>query len=52
MGSVSRNRRFGELIARGFNPLKLLESSNQVVEGAFTVKAVMKIAKENKIDLE
>jgi glycerol-3-phosphate dehydrogenase (NAD(P)+) len=47
----SRNRRFGELIARGFDPLKLLESSQQVVEGAFTVKAVMKISEEKKIDM-
>ncbi|PLV59123.1 NAD(P)H-dependent glycerol-3-phosphate dehydrogenase [Thermotoga sp. KOL6] len=47
----SRNRRFGELIAKGFEPLKLLESSHQVVEGAFTVKAVLKIAKELKLEM-
>lgn len=47
----SRNRRFGELIAKGFDPQKLLESSHQVVEGAFTVKAVVKKANELEIDM-
>ncbi|PLV57348.1 NAD(P)H-dependent glycerol-3-phosphate dehydrogenase [Thermotoga sp. SG1] len=47
----SRNRRFGELIAKGFDPQKLLESSHQIVEGAFTVKAVVKEARKEKIEM-
>ncbi|MCD6550669.1 NAD(P)H-dependent glycerol-3-phosphate dehydrogenase, partial [Thermotoga sp.] len=47
----SRNRRFGELIAKGFDPQKLLESSHQVVEGAFTVRAVVKKAKEMNLEM-
>lgn len=37
----SRNRRYGEMIAKGFDPLHLLEASKEVVEGAYTCKAVI-----------
>ncbi len=37
----SRNRRFGEMIAKGFSPLELLNASKEVVEGAYTCKAVI-----------
>lgn len=47
----SRNRWFGEMIARGHNPQELLKSTKYVVEGAFTVLAVMKIAKEQGVEM-
>lgn len=37
----SRNRRYGEMIAKGFDPIYLLEASKEIVEGAFTCKAVV-----------
>ncbi len=37
----SRNRRFGEMIAKGFSPLELLNASKEVIEGAYTCKAVI-----------
>jgi len=37
----SRNRRYGEMIAKGFDPLQLLEASVEIVEGAYTCKAIV-----------
>ncbi|MEN3042439.1 MAG: NAD(P)H-dependent glycerol-3-phosphate dehydrogenase [Fervidobacterium sp.] len=37
----SRNRRYGEMIAKGFDPIQLLEASKEIVEGAYTCKAVV-----------
>jgi len=37
----SRNRRYGEMVAKGYNPVQLLEASKEVVEGAFTCKAII-----------
>lgn len=37
----SRNRRYGEMIAKGFDPLHLLEASEEIVEGAYTCKAII-----------
>lgn len=37
----SRNRRYGEMIAKGFDPIHLLDASKEIVEGAYTCKAVV-----------
>ncbi|WP_448375082.1 NAD(P)H-dependent glycerol-3-phosphate dehydrogenase [Fervidobacterium sp.] len=37
----SRNRRYGEMVAKGYDPVQLLEASKEVVEGAFTCKAII-----------
>lgn len=37
----SRNRRYGEMVAKGYDPVHLLEASKEIVEGAFTCKAVV-----------
>ncbi len=37
----SRNRRFGEMIAKGFSPVELLNASKEVIEGAYTCKAII-----------
>ncbi len=47
----SRNRTFGEAIAKGVDPLEYLKNSKKAVEGAYTVRALMRIKEELKIDL-
>ncbi len=42
----SRNRRFGEAIARGSDPQEYLRKSTTAVEGAYTVPAVLDLARE------
>jgi len=37
----SRNRRYGEMVAKGYDPIHLLEASKEIVEGAFTCKAIV-----------
>ncbi|ODN31126.1 NAD(P)H-dependent glycerol-3-phosphate dehydrogenase [Fervidobacterium thailandense] len=37
----SRNRRYGEMLTKEFDPIQLLEASTEVVEGAYTCKAVI-----------
>ncbi|MFN6992490.1 MAG: NAD(P)H-dependent glycerol-3-phosphate dehydrogenase, partial [Fervidobacterium sp.] len=46
----SRNRRYGEMLAKGFDPAHLLEASKEVVEGAYTCKAVIENY-DNNVDL-
>ncbi len=48
---LSRNRSFGEAIAKGKNPKDLLGSSKTAIEGAYTVKAVVKLARKYNIDM-
>lgn len=50
-GSLSRNRHFGLLIAKGMNAKQALAEINQPVEGLYTIKQVEKIRKQKKIDL-
>lgn len=37
----SRNRRYGEMVAKGYDPIHLLEASKEIVEGAYTCKAII-----------
>lgn len=37
----SRNRRYGEMLTKEFDPIHLLEASSEVVEGAYTCRAVV-----------
>ncbi|QWK19794.1 MAG: NAD(P)-dependent glycerol-3-phosphate dehydrogenase [Hydrogenobacter thermophilus] len=45
----SRNRTFGFLIGKGKNPQRAFEEIGQVVEGAYTVRAVKKLSEELSI---
>jgi len=47
----SRNRWFGERIGNGENPQTLLSSMKMVAEGAYTVKAVVKVAEKLGLDM-
>jgi glycerol-3-phosphate dehydrogenase (NAD(P)+) len=47
----SRNRRLGELIAKGKSLNEILSSSNMVAEGMFTVQAVKNFSKTRNIDM-
>jgi len=47
----SRNRWFGERIGNGENPQTLLSSMKMVAEGAYTVKAVVKVAEKMGLDM-
>ena len=47
----SRNRWFGERIGNGENPQVLLSSMRMVAEGAYTVKAVVKVAERLGLDM-
>ncbi len=47
----SRNRSFGEAIGKGEDPQELLERSTKAIEGAFTVKAVVEMAKRFNIEM-
>jgi len=47
----SRNRWFGERIGNGENPQALLSSMKMVAEGAYTVKAVVKMAEKLGLDM-
>lgn len=48
---LSRNRSFGEDVARGGEPKRLLQESKKAIEGAHTVSAVKEIADELGIDM-
>ncbi len=48
---LSRNRSFGEDIAKGRDPKRLLQESKKAIEGAYTVSAVSEIADELGIDM-
>ncbi len=37
----SRNRRYGEMLTKEFDPINLLQASKEVVEGAYTCKAII-----------
>lgn len=37
----SRNRRYGEMLAKGFDPIALLDASSETVEGAYTARAIV-----------
>ncbi|MGC8820124.1 MAG: NAD(P)H-dependent glycerol-3-phosphate dehydrogenase [Fervidobacterium sp.] len=37
----SRNRRYGEMLTKEFDPMNLLRASKEVVEGAYTCKAIV-----------
>ncbi|WP_297887002.1 NAD(P)H-dependent glycerol-3-phosphate dehydrogenase [Sulfurihydrogenibium sp.] len=50
-GDLSRNRKFGILIGKGYKVEDAIKEVGQVVEGYTTAKAVNKIAKEKKIEL-
>ena len=49
-GELSRNRKFGIFLGKGFSVEKALKEVGQVVEGVKTVKALKKI--QEKYDLE
>jgi len=46
-----RNRAFGEALGKGKKPAKALTDIGQVVEGVPTTEAVLKLAKQLKIDM-
>ena len=48
---LSRNRSFGEAIAKGEDPISILNTSKKAIEGAYTVKLVKELADEHKIDM-
>ncbi|MGC8868344.1 MAG: NAD(P)H-dependent glycerol-3-phosphate dehydrogenase [Sulfurihydrogenibium sp.] len=50
-GDLSRNRRFGMLIGKGYNVEDAIREIGQVVEGYTTAKAVDKLSKEYNLDL-
>ena len=47
----SRNRRLGELIAKGQKLNDILKNSSMIAEGIYTVKAVINVSKEKNIDM-
>ena len=47
----SRNRSFGQDIARGANPEELLRTSKKAIEGAYTASAIKELADELGIDM-
>ncbi len=47
----SRNRTFGERIARGEKLKKILDTTDGIIEGATTTEAVYGLAKEYKVDM-
>ncbi len=50
-GELSRNRKFGLLIGKGYKMERALKEVGQVVEGIETVKALIKIQKKFNIEL-
>jgi glycerol-3-phosphate dehydrogenase (NAD(P)+) len=50
-GELSRNRKFGILIGKGYKVEDAIKEVGQIVEGYTTVKAVNKIAKDRNLDL-
>lgn len=48
---LSRNRRLGELLARGYLPDKALEEIGQVVEGATTAPVVVTLARRMGVEM-
>lgn len=47
----SRNRTFGERIARGEKLKKILETTDGIIEGATTTEAVYELSKKYKVDM-
>lgn len=47
----SRNRMFGELIAKGHTLNELIKNNKMIAEGIYTVKAVVEIAKKKNIEM-
>ncbi|MDQ7055105.1 MAG: hypothetical protein Q9M89_00795 [Persephonella sp.] len=50
-GELSRNRKFGFLLGKGFSVEKALKEVGQVVEGVKTVKALKKLMEKNDVEL-
>jgi glycerol-3-phosphate dehydrogenase (NAD(P)+) len=50
-GDLSRNRKFGELLARGRSPQEAAAEIGQTVEGIYTVEQVYRILKKKKLQL-
>ena len=48
---MGRNRSFGERIGKGMTAQQALDSTNSVVEGEATCRAVYKLAEEIKVDM-
>ena len=48
--NLSRNRKFGELIAKGSIPNDILAKQNTVVEGFSSMASIYKIVKERKVE--
>ena len=47
----SRNRKFGELIAKGYSTEKALDEIGMVVEGVKTTKAAYKLAEKYGVEM-
>ena len=50
-GELSRNRKFGFLLGKGYSVEKALKEVGQVVEGVKTVKALKILMEKNNVDL-
>jgi glycerol-3-phosphate dehydrogenase (NAD(P)+) len=50
-GDLSRNRKFGELLAQGLSSIEAQKIIGETVEGVYTVEQVHRIIKKKKLDL-
>ncbi len=50
-GELSRNRQFGQLLAKGLSPQEALATVKETVEGFYTVEQVEKLRKQKRLDL-
>lgn len=51
LSNLSRNYRFGRLIAEGYNPEKAKQKIGMVVEGTYTCLSAIQLAKKENIEL-